>query len=86
MYKGASNIRKPLGWASSLALSLAVVGCGGESPAPKSVADPTPKPPSADVKAPAKTKGKGGALSEGGDIGVAERRAQKQKERAAAGK
>ena len=90
MYRGANNIRKQFGCAITLGLSLTLVGCGGESTTPKSgpesQAAANPAPPSAGAKASAKTKGKGGSLSEGGDIGVAERRAQKQKERAAAGK
>jgi hypothetical protein len=66
-------------------LGLAVAGCGGDSTAPKPVVESAPETSPAKTKPQVKTKGKGGSLDEGGDIGAAERRAAKQKERKAAG-
>jgi hypothetical protein len=83
MNRGASNMGKTLGWALSFGLSIGLAGCGGETPPPKMDAAPsnTPAPSAPAVK----TKGKGGTLAEGGELTAQERRAQKQKEKKAAG-
>jgi len=68
----------------SVGLSLAFAGCGGDTTAPTPNANSRPASNPVATTAQPKTKGAGGGLAEGGDLGVAERRALKQKERAAA--
>jgi hypothetical protein len=85
MTRGASNIGKALGCALSFGLSIGLAGCGGETTTPKTDAAPSTPAASAPSTPAVKTKGKGGALAEGGEVTAQERRAAKLKEKKAAG-
>ena len=72
-----------------IVMALVVAGCGGDTASPPADQGETPvkvtEPPvAASKKAP--RAGRGQPLSPGGDMGVRERRSEKLKERAAAGK
>jgi len=83
------GVRKLLGWALALAAGLTLAGCGGEStitPAMDAAPNPPPKTGITSKPAAQATKGPGGSLVEGGELSAQERRALKQKERAAGAK
>jgi hypothetical protein len=84
MLRGTSFIGKSLGWAMVFGVSLAMAGCGGDSPPPK--VDAAPVASSAPVTKSEKAGPKGkNALAPGGDLSPRERRALKQKEKQADG-
>ena len=65
-----------------------VAGCGGTTPPPTKTENASAQvaAPAAEVTKKVSSKGRGQATSPGGDMGVRERRSQKLKERAEAGK
>jgi hypothetical protein len=71
----------------AIIMALVVAGCGGGTSPPPANTHVTPvkvSESSGAVTKKATRKGRGQALTPGGDLGVRERRSQKLKERAAA--
>jgi hypothetical protein len=89
MYQKTRRLWKPIGWGMSFGLSLILVGCGGDSTAPKSEGDQKPIASTdtpAGTNAKPKTGEKGGKMAPGGELSREERRAAKLREKDAAGK